>query len=82
MNKFVIVALIAAILIGGMILVSCTENTACPGDGKCKKGSNFIGEVAELTNCYSFGSIGSTGSIGSVTESDCLPGSTKKCACR
>ncbi|MCL2210572.1 MAG: hypothetical protein FWB95_01475 [Treponema sp.] len=34
-NKFVIVALIAAILVGGMVLVSCA-NPDCPGDGKCE----------------------------------------------
>ena len=35
MNKFVIVALIAAILIGGMIMVSCSE-TACSNNRKCE----------------------------------------------
>ena len=77
MKKMILVALIAILLIGGMVLVSCTENTACPGDGKCKKGSNVFGEIAEITNCYLLG-----GSIGSVTEAVCLPASAKNCACK
>jgi len=32
-NKLVIVALIAVILAGGMVLISCGN---CPGDGKCE----------------------------------------------
>jgi len=72
MKKFVIVALIAAILVGGMIMVSCA-NPACPGDGKCETPSSLLDILNEFTNCYW---------SNSVNESDCLPGSTSKCACR
>jgi len=70
MKKLVIVALIAAILIGGMVMVSCA-NSACPGDGKCELGLNNLLGVG---NCY--------WDVSSVGVYDCMPGSTTKCACK
>jgi len=70
-NKFVIVALIAVLLIGGMVLVSCGK---CPGDGKC-----------EFNNpsswCFT-GSIGSDSYVNGIL--DCFGGAsstTAKCGC-
>ncbi|MCL2210573.1 MAG: hypothetical protein FWB95_01480 [Treponema sp.] len=64
-NKFVIVALIAAILVGGMVLVSCA-NPDCVGDGKC--------ELTPLNGgqCYWDNDL---------SIFDCMPGAETKCKC-
>jgi len=68
-NKFLIVALIAILLAGGMVLVSC-ENSACPGDGKCEIGLNNLFGTG---NCYWTNDLG---------VYDCMPGSATKCKCK
>jgi len=47
-NKLVIVALIAVILAGGMVLISCG---GCPGDGKCKAEGDFSSYNFDFSWC-------------------------------
>jgi|GEM_PF-3553151 len=48
-NKFFMVALVAAILVGGMILISCA-NPNCPGDGKCEYNSHSLPSSSWCSN--------------------------------
>ena len=49
-NKFVIVALIAMILVGGMVLMACNN---CDGDGKCEIKYTDAANVSKLKSlCF------------------------------
>jgi len=76
MKKIVILALISLLLVSGMVLMSCDNNPACSGDGRCSRKAGFLGKGGEYDNCYNF----SYSLI--VTELDCLPRSASECACK
>jgi len=66
-NKLIVVALIAVILAGGMVLLGCESN--CPGDGKCD-----LWDLS-LSACY-------YKSSNDKTVYDCMPGAlSTKCEC-
>ena len=66
MKKMILVAMIAILLVGGMVLVSC--NTNCPGDGKCD-----LLDFTSGSQCY----YGNDKNV-----KDCMPGLLDtKCKC-
>ena len=77
-NKFLLVALIAVILMAGMIMVSCNAN--CPGDGKCYADSK---DVAGSVKSWCFGSDDDDeDGFDACIGADYKEGTKAKCGCK
>jgi len=72
MKNMVVLALISLLLVGGMVLMSCNNNPACSGNGRCDRKSVWV--FGAFENCYIMSTI--------ISEDDCLPRSASECACR